>query len=235
LYDWRASLPFDAERYRCCVEQDIGNLERLLAGAYVARICDVGSGRGLHSVELLARGYRHLTCIDISSASIKHTKAALPVDSSRGVFTVTGDVRHWGCRGYFDAVLCCLPCIGALGDEGDRQFIKALCGILRVNGAVLLKLFVEEHWRELVGEFAIAYSESADPVQTVVTFSEHTKLLSIAQSTRTSDLFQEHLRLYSKADLVNLVASCGFKEVEVHPEGSPRLPGTITLIARRAN
>ena len=84
--------------YRPHLERSLHWIEQLTAGAADARIIDVGTGESTLADDLLARGYRDLTLLDLSATALAHLRTRLQARfgeaACAGVHWLAGDVTQ---------------------------------------------------------------------------------------------------------------------------------------------
>ena len=72
-----AGLPAGVSWYRPHLERSLHWIEQLTAGDTAARIIDVGTGESTLADDLLARGYRALTLLDLAATALAHLRSRL--------------------------------------------------------------------------------------------------------------------------------------------------------------
>ncbi len=127
---WRSALPAEVT----VSEADF--LERHLAISAGAHLLDVPCGHGRLAIELAARGYR-VTGVDLSSGLLDAARAEA---AARGVEVSwrQSDMRELPFVEPFDAVFCAGSSFGYFDDAGDRDFLRAVAGVLRPGGRFIL-------------------------------------------------------------------------------------------------
>jgi len=90
--------PAGVSWYRPHLERSLRWIGQLTAGDTAARIVDVGTGESTLSDDLLARGYRALTLLDLSATALAHLRARLQArfgdEACAGVQWLAGDVTQ---------------------------------------------------------------------------------------------------------------------------------------------
>ncbi|HUS06540.1 MAG TPA: class I SAM-dependent methyltransferase [Bryobacteraceae bacterium] len=112
---------------------DADFLEQELALTSGARVLDVPCGNGRHSLELAGRSYQ-LTGVDFAPEFIEEARGKDPNIEWR-----LGDMRALPSDGQFDAAFCFGNSFGYLDRLGNRAFIAALAGALKLGGRVALE------------------------------------------------------------------------------------------------
>jgi SAM-dependent methyltransferase len=90
--------PAGVSWYRPHLERSLHWIEQLTAGDTAARIVDVGTGESTLADDLLARGYRALTLLDLSATALAHLRARLQArfgdEACADVHWLAGDVTQ---------------------------------------------------------------------------------------------------------------------------------------------
>jgi SAM-dependent methyltransferase len=129
----------DLERARAQVDQALA----LLDLAPPARVLDICSGYGRHSVELARRGFT-VAGVDISEMQVRH---ALQHASSAGVSTgfVVGDARALPVGGPFDAAINMFLSFGYFASDAESQaMLDGISRVLRRGGRLLIDFWNRE-------------------------------------------------------------------------------------------
>jgi len=102
-------------------------------------ICDVGSGPGRYSIELLKRGYR-VTMFDISEASLQLAKAKLKELGLEAERIICGDARDMSqlSDSEFDGVLLMGPMYHVIQKADRLHILKEVRRILRDSGVAII-------------------------------------------------------------------------------------------------
>lgn len=130
----------DLERARTQVDQ----VQALLDLRAPARVLDVCSGYGRHSVELARRGFT-VVGVDISEVQVRR---ALQHASSGGVRTgfVVGDARALPVQGPFDAAINMFLSFGYFAADAESQaMLDGIGRVLRRGGRLLIDFWNREH------------------------------------------------------------------------------------------
>jgi SAM-dependent methyltransferase len=140
---YRQKGPAEVSWYRPHLEHSLRFIEESGVGK-AAEIIDVGGGASTLVDDLLGRGYRNLTVLDLSAAAIDQDRERLG-DRAAEVTWIVGDVmeidlpRHrydfWHDRAVFHF----------LTDEGSRQrYVEAVRHALKPNGHIVVATFGPE-------------------------------------------------------------------------------------------
>lgn len=135
----------DLERARTQVDQILA----LLDLHPPARVLDVCSGYGRHSLELARRGFA-VTGVDISEMQVRqarrHAQAAEGLTTHARPLFVVGDVRALPVRGPFDAAINMFLSFGYFATDAESQAMLDQIGrVLRRGGRLLIDFWNREH------------------------------------------------------------------------------------------
>jgi len=90
--------PAGVSWYRPHLERSLNGITRMTSGDTTARIIDVGTGESTLADDLLARGYRALTLLDLSATALAHLRSRLQArfgdQACAGVSWLAGDVTQ---------------------------------------------------------------------------------------------------------------------------------------------
>ncbi len=108
-----------------------------------ARILDVCSGYGRHSVELVRRGF-DVTGVDISEVQITQAVRHAASSGVRPVFVI-GDARALPVRGPFDAAINMFLSFGYFATDAESQaMLDGMARVLRRGGRLLIDFWNRE-------------------------------------------------------------------------------------------
>jgi SAM-dependent methyltransferase len=215
-------------------------LQQTLAPAPGARIADVPCGEGRLALALAARGYA-VTGVDLSPPVLEEARAAA---RKRGltVRLEQRDMRDLPWPAAFDHAFCFGNSFGYFDDEGNLAFLRALAGLLKPGGRLVLEtgLAAESilmhplgrRWSRF-GDLLFLHETSYEATTGRLT-SDYT-LVQNGQVEGKQAVFQ----VYSCHELVRMLRAAGFGLVETYGSlkkepyrlGSPRL----WLVATRAS
>lgn len=103
-----------------------------------SNILDMGCGLGRHSIELLKRGYKHISAYDFSQRLIKK---AIELDKTHEINFEVRDCRHLRRMPTFDAVICLYDVIGSFRTYKDNEsIIKSIRGVLKPGGKCVVSV-----------------------------------------------------------------------------------------------
>ncbi|MDR7420668.1 MAG: methyltransferase domain-containing protein [Armatimonadota bacterium] len=130
----------DLERARTQVDQVLALLELQPP----ARMLDVCSGYGRHSVELARRGFA-VTGVDISEMQVRQAVQQAATTGVRAGFIV-GDARALPVRGPFDAAINMFLSFGYFATDAESQaMLDGISRVLRRGGRLLIDFWNREH------------------------------------------------------------------------------------------
>ncbi len=101
-----------------------------------SRILDLGCGTGVHSVELLRRGYR-VTLVDLSPDLLEEARRHVADAGLDADAIVLGDAASLELDDGYDAVLCAGPLYHASDDTDLRRMLDTCGRVLRPRGIFL--------------------------------------------------------------------------------------------------
>ena len=222
---WRTFAPvlFNSERMQSAgkeVEQ-IVSLLKLEPGV---SICDLCCGPGRHSLELGRLGYC-VTGVDRTGLYIEQAKKKANKQGLNIRF-VQDDMKSFREPNSFDAVINVFTSFGFFEDATDdkrvlenvyESLIEGGKFIIDIMGKeVLARIFREKRWFEEDGVIILEESKLSEDWSSV-----ESRWIKIRDGKR--DEFRFTLRLYSAAQLSELLKSCGFRQLEIYGDlsGSP--------------
>lgn len=123
-----------------------------------ARIIDVGGGTSLLVDELVERGFRDLSVLDISAAALDEARARLGAERAGQVRWIHADITTADLPGPFD-LWHDRAVFHFLADAGDRRaYVAALAGALRPHGHAIIATFAEDGPTTCSGLPVVRYS-----------------------------------------------------------------------------
>jgi SAM-dependent methyltransferase len=206
--------------YAELVDQDVTD-DALAAAALggveaPAEILDAPTGFGRHSVPLAQAGFR-VTGVDRSAVQLEEARRR--VGEAEWPKLVQADFRELPFEdGSFHAVLNLFSSIGYRGEDGDRQMLAEFLRVLRPGAALivetmhrdrLMHVFQPRGWDPLPGDAMVAEDRRFDYVAGEIE-TDHI-LVKDGMQRR----FTFRLRVYTTTELVRMVESVGFVDVEV--------------------
>lgn len=108
-----------------------------------SRVIDVGAGESLLVDQLMSRGYRELTVMDISSSALEDVKARLGANADVVQFEVA-DVRHWQPSHTFDVWHDRAVFHFMNSDEDIVSYVQALQASMVSGGIAIIGTFAED-------------------------------------------------------------------------------------------
>ena len=204
-------------------------IERMLRVPKGALLLDVPCGGGRHAVALASRGY-HVTGVDISPAFLG---AAQSLAREREQAVTWREQPMHEVTGQFDGAYCFGNSFGYYDDAGNFSFLKAVHSALRAGGRFILDTsaiaecifptYQERAWMP-VGDILFLTERTYDPLTSHLQ-TRYTFIRDLEVEKRTA-----WLRVYTARELVSLLRSAGFEEIETY--GTPAA-GPFGLGARR--
>ena len=130
---------FTAERSA----QEVSFAERILKLTPGARVLDLCSGQGRHSVPLAQQGYR-VTALDLSPAYLRLAERAAEAHKVT-LDTIAADMRSIPFAGRFDAVINMYSSFGYLESESDDlRVLESVAAALKPGGRFFLDMLNRE-------------------------------------------------------------------------------------------
>lgn len=205
--------------YAELVDEDV--TEDALAAAALAgveppaEILDAPAGFGRHSVPLAKAGFR-VTGVDRSAVQLEEARRR--TGETEWPKFLQADFRALPFEdASFDAVLNLFSSIGYRGEDGDRQMLGEFLRVLRSGAALivetmhrdrLMHIYQPRGWDPLPDDGMVAESRRLDHVAGEIE-TEHI-LVKDGEQRR----FTYRLRVYTATELVRMLESVGFVDVE---------------------
>jgi SAM-dependent methyltransferase len=205
-------------------EREIEHLTALLDLAPGSRVLDLCCGPGRHAIGLAERGHR-VTGVDRTPRFLEAC-AERTVARALEIELIESDMREFLRPDAFDAVLNLNTSFGYFRDpEDDRRVVRHVFDSLAPGGAflievggkeVLARIFQARDWRELNGELLL-YERRIERDWSWI----RNRWIRIVDGERQE--YEVGHRLYSGADLVDLLGQVGFDPVRAHGslDGTP--------------
>lgn len=207
---------FHEGRWRAA-SQEVDALLRLVPAAAGARVLDLCCGPGRHSLELARRGFR-VTGVDRTSAFLAEARRRADAEGL-SLELVQDDMRRFKRPGAFDLVINMYTSFGYFEDpEEDLQVLRNVWESLRQGGRVVLDLmgkevlarvFVERSWVPLA-DGSLFLEERR--VTRDWSWIEH-RWIVVKEGALHEFRFGH--RLYSAAELRELLLQAGFSSVQI--------------------
>jgi SAM-dependent methyltransferase len=206
------------------VKQEVEQILSLLKLQPGASICDLCCGPGRHSLELGRLGYR-VTGVDRTALYIEESKKKAD-EQQLNIRFVHEDMRRFCEPNAFDTVINVLTSFGYFEDAADdKRVLENVYKSLKDGGKflidimgkeVLARIFQEKRWRDEDGVIILEEAKVSEDWSSV-----DCRWIIIKDDNRDECRFS--LRLYSAAELGELLKSCGFERVEFYGDlsGSP--------------
>ena len=207
-------------------------VKRLLRARKGQRVLDVPCGNGRLTIPLAQMGLS-MTGVDLSVPYLALGRARAEAEGV-GVRFACCDMRALPFEGAFDAAFNWGGSFGYFSDAGNARFCECLFRAVRPGGRVLIETV---HRASLLAAFQ-PRSElvlCGARVRQDHRFDESTERLLSTWTYTTADETRQHdlsMRLYTTAQLADLLRSVGFRDVELH--GGPPPIGPLGPQSRRA-
>jgi SAM-dependent methyltransferase len=182
-----------------------------------AHILDLCCGVGRHSLELARRGFK-VTGVDRTAEFLKQAREQAAKEGLEVEF-VQQDMRDFCRPDTFDAVINLFTSFGYFEDQAeDRKVVGHIYRSLKTGGGLLLDMmgkellasvFRERDWREEDGVFWLEERQVMNDWSRVrnrwILFKDNRKYENVID-----------LRLYSAAELTDLLQAAGFSGIKVY-------------------
>jgi SAM-dependent methyltransferase len=223
VWEMVAPVLFTSERILSAkeeVEQILSQLE-LQTGV---NICDLCCGVGRHSLELARHGL-NVTGVDRTTPYLQEAKKKAE-EEGLNIRFIQEDMRSFCEPKAFDVVINVLTSFGYFEDAADdKRVLENIYKSLKDGGKLLIdivgkevlaRIFQEKRWREEDGIIVLEEGKIRDNWGSV-----DTRWIIIKDGKQDECRFS--LRLYSAAQLCELLKRCGFGQVDVYGDlsGSP--------------
>ncbi len=135
-----------------CNEADF--IQKLLQLAPQAKVLDVPCGEGRLSLEMASRGYQ-VTGVDITLPLLDDARRKA-TERQLNIVWEHRDMRDLPCQEEFDGAFCFWGSFGYFDEQGNADFLKAVCRALKPGARflvdthiaeTLLPIFQERGWR----------------------------------------------------------------------------------------
>ena len=180
-------------------------------------ICDLCCGPGRHSLELGRLGY-FVTGVDRTGLYLEQAKKKAD-EQGLNIRFVQEDMRSFCGPNAFDAVINVFTSFGYFENAADdKRVLENVYKSLKNGGIflidimgkeVLARIFQEKRWREEDGVIILEETKVSEDWSSV-----DSRWIIITDGRRDECRFS--LRLYSAAQLGELLKSCGFGQVEFY-------------------
>jgi SAM-dependent methyltransferase len=204
---------FTAER----AAQEVSFAERLLELAPGARVLDLCSGQGRHSLPLAQSGYR-VTALDLNPHYLRLARRAAEAHEV-SLETVAADMRRIPFKARFDAILNMYSSFGYLESERDDfQVLESIATAIKPQGRLFLDMlnrewavanYIQNDWH--AGPDGSLYVERRDLDLATSRMHVHFTIVDPAGARRES--VGHNIRLYSLTEISRMLAQAGFLEI----------------------
>jgi SAM-dependent methyltransferase len=215
---WETFAPilFTTERISAANEE-VEQLISLLNLQPGLMICDLCCGVGRHSLELARRQFE-VTGVDRTGKYLRKAKTKAKAEGLNIEF-VQEDIRSFCWPASFDVVINLFTSFGYFEDAADdKQVLENVYKSLKDGGKLLIdivgkevlaRIFQERDWREEDGVIILEERKLGDNWSSI-----DNRWIIVKDGKQHEHRFS--LRLYSAAQLNELLKRCGFGQVEVY-------------------
>jgi SAM-dependent methyltransferase len=220
-------------------DDDTVGLEQRLRLDWASDVLDVPCGEGRVGRALAKRGHR-VTGVDITKRFLERGRERAESEGVEMRF-VHGDMRRLSFEAEFDAAVNFWGSFGYFDAEGDRAVAEGFASALRPGGRLLIETvsletllpqFREQMWHRM-GETLVLQQSSFDYERSRV----ETEWTFIGAGGER-DVQESSIRVYSYAELTDLLAGVGFVSFDAYDttSGEPFGLGAdrLTLVATKA-
>jgi SAM-dependent methyltransferase len=221
---WRTSVGWMLRERLEGAREEVGRIVTLVDIATPAAVLDLGCGIGRHALQFARHGFK-VTGVDRTRDFLAEARRTAEAEELEAEF-VEEDMRRFRRPGEFDLVISMLTSFGYFEDpDEDRLVMQNICDSLKAGGALVLdtmgkeilaRIFQPRDWREGDGEIWLFEREVTDSWSWM-----ENRWIVIKDGERKE--FRLAHRLYSAAELSQLMKDCGFSEAAAYGdlEGAP--------------
>jgi SAM-dependent methyltransferase len=225
---------FPPERWEAAVPET-SYLQELLNLQEGSRILDLCCGPGRHALELARRGYR-VTGVDRTFHYLKKLQRKALLQNLE-IHSICADMKDFSIDHYFQAVISMFTSFGYFENpDDDRRVLENIYASLLPGGCLIMEMagrdivmenFQARDWHESHNMYLLEERELDRERRHIM---NHWILLQ----NGVKHEFRFRLRLYSDADLSNMLFSCGFKKIDIFGglDQSPYNPKAKRLVVR---
>jgi SAM-dependent methyltransferase len=196
---------------------EVSFAERILHLSPGARVLDLCSGQGRHSVPLAQHGYQ-VTALDLSPAYLQLALAAAKANNVK-LETVSADMRRIPFAGRFDAIINMYSSFGYLESEtDDAQVLESVAKALKPGGRFFLDMlnrewavanYIQNDWHS--GGDGTLYVERRE--LDLATSRMHVSFTIVGANGGRRESVGHNIRLYSLTEMKGMLAKVGFDEI----------------------
>ncbi len=204
---------FTAER----AAQEVSFAERVLKLAPGARVLDLCSGQGRHSVPLAQRGYR-VTALDLNPDYLRLAQEAVDVHKLT-LETIAADMRRIPFAGSFDAVINMYSSFGYLETESDDlQVLESVATALKPRARFFIDMlnrewavanYIQNDWH--AGPDGTLYIERRE--LDFVSSRMHVSFTIVDSRGGRRESVGHNIRLYTLTEISRMLSQAGFREI----------------------
>ena len=196
-------------------------IRRMTLSATIFRdepLLDLCCGAGRHLLALHELGFRRLVGLDLSAELLAVAAASLA--GAEDVALVQGDMRHLPYEGYFATVLSLFTSFGYFDEDTENRAVLAtVYRALRAGGVFVLDYINRDHVishlvprdeKEIAGRRVRTVRHLTDDGRRVE------KTTTVVTDTESTRQFFESVRLYSLAEMREMLLAEGFVNVRAY-------------------
>jgi SAM-dependent methyltransferase len=204
---------FTAER----AAQEVSFAERVLKLAPGARVLDLCSGQGRHSVPLAQQGYR-VTALDLNPAYLRLAEQAANLHKVT-LDTIAADMRKIPFAKSFDAVINMYSSFGYLETESDDlEVLESLATALKPRGRFFIDMlnrewavanYIQNDWH--AGPDGMLYIERRE--LDLASSRMHVSFTIVDSRGGRRESIGHNIRLYTLTEISRMLSRAGFHEI----------------------
>ena len=197
-------------------KKDADFLEKALRLTPEAKVLDVPCGEGRLAIELAKRHYK-VTGVDISFPLLVEAKSKAE-EKEYNIVWEHMDMRNLPWEEEFDAAFCFWGSFGYFDDEGNKEFLKTACRVLKPGGRLLidthsvdtlLPVFQRRDWRQM-GDTLVLEDRYFDHVHSRVDVEWTLVKMKEGKIVKC----KSSIRIYTYRELSRLLEAAGFFNFE---------------------
>jgi SAM-dependent methyltransferase len=197
--------------------QEVSFAERILKLTPGARVLDLCSGQGRHSVPLAKQGYR-VTALDLSPAYLRLAERAAKAHRVT-VDTTAADMRKIPFARRFDAVINMYSSFGYLETEADDlQVLESVATALKPGGRFFIDMlnrewavanYIQNDWH--AGPDGTLYIERRE--LDLASSRMHVRFTIVDPRGGRRESIGHNIRLYTLTEISRMLSRVGFHEI----------------------
>lgn len=218
--DLLADITIDSPKYHLIARKDVNFLVRTLKPPKQTKFLDIPCGTGRHSVLLAKKGF-DVVGIDISPPCLN--AARKKAKNLENVHFLHGNILNLEkFKNHFPFLINMYTSFGYFKDDKtNEKAMKELVNCLSPKGKICFQLvnrswlihkaFKERFWNELPDFYLLAHNVYDRKIKYI-----SSRWIVISKTGKISRKYFHKIRIYDKAEFVNLMKKYGLKNIEVY-------------------